>query len=920
MAFQGLSIAQSGFHLLRLDMSSGQVLPLRADDAPTGLDAATPGWQAQFGEVDQTTPAEIEPHVSPDGKLLAFARSAPQSPLRYRNHLYRPGTDLVVRDLASGKERVVRRGISNDLTRMHAIYADVHLPSFAWTPDSHFIVIADAGHFERIAVADGRSTTIPFKAHVLRIVSEQAKRKAHIEDRDVRVRFIQSPVTSPDRRHIAFVAAGRVWLAAADGTQASPVLVDGDAFQYTPSWSSDSTQLAFASWGNGVRGHVWTHDVQSRRTTRITSEPGEYLYPVWSADGRALIYLAGVATASAGDARTSPWRTLERWQIRSRDPEGVATTLTEISQPGPLTVSRDGRIYFAAQSDPHSAEGLNAPYPVDTALAQSLLLSSVAAGGSDPRTHASFPAQLTPTAEPKPSPDGRWLLFQADLALFVEPAFLATERRLDTNPNRSPPDRQRVDQAGAIDAHWLDDTTVEYSAGSAIVRYDVRSKQRSIVPIELTLPRTRPSGTIALRGASLVTLAPGKPDIVRGDIVVRDARIECVGRCDLSRVERVFDVSGKTIIPGLIDVHSHTLAEPSRVIPTYRGESALNLAYGITTTIDPSTTSAALFPIADLVDTGRLLGPRSFGAAEPVIDSSLPNGATATGIGDRIDVDSPRNARYQVERRASWGAATIKNYRQGRRENHQLLLDAARAAGIGVTGEGGSLAFDLSLAMDGQTGWEHAIPTLPIHADVARFLGAAGMTYSPTAIIAGHLSGSSAYFRPRSALLEDARQRRFSPLATIEAQLAHTPQLRPKEEFSFPIIAEGLADIVRHGGYGAIGEHGEQPGLGSHWELWAYAEALKPIDALRVATLHGARFVGLDAELGSLEPGKLADLVVLDANPLQDIRNSIRTSLVMKGGLLFDAATLRPLWGTEENSELERTHRFTNSPEQAIQP
>ena len=114
--------------------------------------------------------------------------------------------------------------------------------------------------------------------------------------------------------------------------------------------------------------------------------------------------------------------------------------------------------------------------------------------------------------------------------------------------------------------------------------------------------------------------------------------------------------------------------------------------------------------------------------------------------------------------------------------------------------------------------------------------------------------------------------------------------------FSFPMIAEGLADIVRAGGYGAIGEHGNQPGMGEHWELWAYAEALSPLEALTVGTLHGAHFVGLENEIGSIEPGKLADLVILDANPLDDIRNSADVASVMKGGVLYDGDTLDTLW------------------------
>ena len=110
------------------------------------------------------------------------------------------------------------------------------------------------------------------------------------------------------------------------------------------------------------------------------------------------------------------------------------------------------------------------------------------------------------------------------------------------------------------------------------------------------------------------------------------------------------------------------------------------------------------------------------------------------------------------------------------------------------------------------------------------------------------------------------------------------------------MVAEGLADIVRAGGYGAIGEHGEQPGIGSHWEIWAYAEALTPLEVLKVATWDGAYFIGLEKETGSIEVGKLADLVVLNADPLADIRNTADVRYTMKAGVLYDASTLDRLW------------------------
>jgi hypothetical protein len=119
---------------------------------------------------------------------------------------------------------------------------------------------------------------------------------------------------------------------------------------------------------------------------------------------------------------------------------------------------------------------------------------------------------------------------------------------------------------------------------------------------------------------------------------------------------------------------------------------------------------------------------------------------------------------------------------------------------------------------------------------------------------------------------------------------------KPAEEFIFPILAEGAADIKRRGGYVAAGAHGEQDGLGTHWEVWSYAAALTPMEALEAASLDGAHFLGLEGEIGSITVGKLADLVILDSNPLDDIRKSIDIRYVMKSGRLRDARTLDEIW------------------------
>ncbi|MCG8469628.1 MAG: amidohydrolase family protein, partial [Gemmatimonadetes bacterium] len=252
-------------------------------------------------------------------------------------------------------------------------------------------------------------------------------------------------------------------------------------------------------------------------------------------------------------------------------------------------------------------------------------------------------------------------------------------------------------------------------------------------------------------------------------------------------------------------------------------------------------------------------------------------------------------AHQNVARLASWGAISIKEYLQPGRDQRQWVTEAARERGLRVTAEGGSLIYNLGMIMDGHTGWEHPMSYVPLYEDAAKFLGMAEAVYSPTFMVGGPSAWNEEYFYQTYEVWKDEKLRRFTPWRMLIPSTRRR-MLRPETDYSYPLLARGLGEIVEHGGWGAIGSHGQLHGLASHWEVWMTAAGMDELGALAVGTLHGAHFLGLEHELGSISEGKIADLLVLDSNPLDDIRNTADIDLVVKDGIVYEAETLDQVW------------------------
>lgn len=371
-----------------------------------------------------------------------------------------------------------------------------------------------------------------------------------------------------------------------------------------------------------------------------------------------------------------------------------------------------------------------------------------------------------------------------------------------------------------------------------------------------------------------------------GTVVIEGNRIVEVGpanRVDIPRGATVIDVSGKTIVPGFIDAHAHMAGSPD-VFPDSVWPYAANLAYGVTGSRDPSNANNQVFAYAEMVEANEILGPRitSTGAAMTTWEATVNSYEDALAIARR----------YKRQ-----GATFLKQYLQPRRIQRQWFAKAARETGVSITAEGGGeLKLDLSLVLDGYTGFEHALPVVPIYRDVIELVARSKTAYTPTLLVAFGGPDGQNYYRQRYDIYSDEKVRRFTPREQV-ARVARRRSLLLDEEYHFPAVAEGAAAIKRAGGNILVGAHGEQQGIGYHWELWAMARGgLDPLEALTVATRMGAEGIGFGEDLGTIEAGKLADLVVLNRNPLSDLGNTVDILYVVKNGAVYEGDTLDQVW------------------------
>ena len=846
----------------------------------------------------------MRPALSADGKWLVYATR------------YDAETGLRLRDLASGDEKWLVYPVTRD-DQESRFTRDLY-PGYSFTPDNQAIIVSYGGKVHRVAVPSGQVTDLPFTANVEQRLGPLVHLPIRVDTAQVLVRQIRNAAPSPDGKRLAFSALDRLYVM--DLPNGTPRRLTTDSVkEQVPAWSPDGQSLAYVTWTDrGGTLNKIKADGRSR-PVRLSTDSAFYDTPVWSPDGARIVVVKG-PRAPRTEEHFAPGYEID-WVPAAG---GALTKISPITAFGRPHFSRDpNRIYIY-----EGPEGL----------------VSMRYDGTDRRQHIRVTGYTYPGPGAEPdiadeiliSPDSDRVVAQLDNYVYMVTLPLMGGQTPVVNvsdPSAAAFPVKRLTMIGGEFIGWTNDGRQAYwSAGRAFLKWDpvvadsmdklkartdsirsdslkgdafkalpdsvqkrMRSRADSLtkqpayeaqrVDVTINVPRDIPRGTVVLRGARIITMK-GDELIENGDVVVKDNRIVSVGPAGSGPPPagtRVIDVAGKTIIPGFVDVHAHPWPTWG-IHETQVWKYLANLAWGVTTTRDPQTSTTDVLTYSDLVETGEILGPRIFHTGPGVFWSE-----------DFKSLDDTRQAlrRYSEFYRIN----TIKMYMTGNRKQRQWVIMAAKELGLMPTIEGGlDFKMNLTAVIDGYPGSEHSYPIMPLYTDAVQLIAQSGITYTPTLLVSYGGPWSENFFYERYDIHDNAKVRRFMPHDEIDQRAERRPWFR-ESEYVFPRIAGSANSILQAGGYIGLGGHGQMDGLGDHWELWAMAAGgMKPHDVLRVATINGAHAIGMEQDLGSLEPGKLADLIVLDANPLEDIHNTNTVRYVMKNGRLYEGETLNEVW------------------------
>ncbi len=823
------------------------------------------------------TGGAIVPTPSPDGKHLAFLRRVKEK------------TALFIKDMENGQETALNLSMEHD--NQEGFGSEGYFPYFDWTPDSKHIVYWTGGKFHKLKLKDKSTSVIPVQIEANVQYADAVRYPVDVAPDEFDVKMLRWSQKSPNGKQMVYQALGKLYIKDVKSGKTRRLTKQNDHDEYYPRYSNDGKSIVYSTWNDTDLGSIKIVSARGGNGKTLTKNPGHYIEPSFSTDGKLVTY----QKFSGGYLLPAKWSVepgVYVLNLKTKDTKRVSK-----SGSAPHFAGDNKRVYFTQRVS-------GTDYP-------EAQLVSVDLNGEDKRKHLYGADKVQ---EYRLSHDKKWIAFVEQYNVYVAPFADTGKRQKISTSNKSMPLTKLSSRAGEY-LNWAPDSkSLSWFHGPRFFERDLKDAFTFIegAPEELPEPdqeglnlsfkhkADKPQGYKALVGGNIVTMrnANNEQEVIKGGtVLIKDNRIVVVGKdVEIPKGTEVIDVTGKTIIPGLVDAHAHGAQGRREIIPQQNWMMYSNVSFGVTTIHDPSNDTTEIFSAAELQRAGKIVAPRIYSTGTILYGAEL--------LTHKAVIKSYDDALYHMQRLKDAGAISVKSYNQPARSQRQQILAAARELKMMVVPEGGGKFHqNLSMMVDGHTGLEHSLPVAKGYDDLIQLWPATDYGYTPTFVVSyGGMMGEE-YWYDRTEVWKNPRLLRYTPSFLLDKRAIRRPTA-PDNQYNHVRVAE-FAKTLRDKGVSVnIGAHGQREGLAAHWEMWIMNQGgFTPWEAIRGATIDGATHLGMNKDIGSIESGKLADMVIIDGDVLSDIRRSEFVQYTVLNGRVYESATMNELGSKKKRSE-----------------